>query len=79
MRYEYEISNNEQKLFSSFGFGDIADRVPVVTLYRLCVEKAFIENMKGDNVDILRRCAKAMRDTSMYRMTPEWEALFDLS
>lgn len=76
-----EYSDKELKLFDYFGFRDLAEKctsLSVVPLYRMCLEKAFIEDMKGPEVEALRRAAKALiMDASPYRRTQEFEALLE--
>lgn len=70
-----EISAKERDLFVFFGFSDLVDVVEPVVLYHLCVEKAFVDDIQGPYVDSLRRCYRALLTCSVYRMTPEWDAM----
>jgi hypothetical protein len=64
----------EIKLFTAFGYENFSnfDEVP---LYRICVEKAFTENLQGPHVEALRRAYKAIMHCHPYRHTPEFEEL----
>ena len=46
-----------------------------MTTYKMCVEKAFIENMSGPHVEALRRAYRALILCEAYRHTSEFEAL----
>jgi hypothetical protein len=78
-----EYSDKEMKLFSYFGFGCLADRgddscITAPVIYRMCVEKAFLNNMQGEAVESLRRCFSALVGSKVFRMTPEWDEMIDL-
>jgi len=75
-------SDKERKLLNWF---DIPDAVidcsscAAPTLYRMAVENAFIFAYPEDcKTKSLRRCALAMLNCSVYRLTPEWEAMINL-
>ena len=75
-------SDKERKLLNWF---DIPDAVidcsscAAPTLYRMAVENAYLDQYTyGCETESLRRCAKALRDCSVYRLTPEWDAMIDL-
>jgi len=73
MRSEY--SEKELAMFEWFGYADLTNNLTPVVLYRLCVEKAFTNDLRGPYVNSLRRCAIALRDCTCYRMTPEWDKM----
>lgn len=73
-----DYSEAELKLFDFFGYREVAEKAQSISasgLYQMCVEKAFRENMKGPEVEALRRAANAFAKCKPYRMTPEFEAL----
>lgn len=76
-----EISTNgytkaEIRLISMFGYGDLVSRIECPPgLYRMCVEKAFVEKMEGPHVEALRRAYLALMRCSPYRQTEEFEKL----
>lgn len=72
-----EYSQEELRLFEHFGYLDLATSMMAPALYRICVEKAFLDNIQGPAVDALRRGAKAINDCTPYRMTREFNALVD--
>jgi len=74
-----DYSEKEIKLFTFFGYGDILDHLIAPVIYRMCVEKAFIDNMIGPEVDSLRRCVKSLYNCKVYRMTPEWDSMIEFS
>jgi hypothetical protein len=70
-----EFSDKERDLFVFFGLSNLIDYIEPVTLYQMCVEKAFLDDIQGPYVDSLRRCYKALRNCSVYRMTQEWDEM----
>lgn len=74
-----ELSNKEIQMFKMLGLERLLSKLDdPVTLYRLAVENTFCNNLQGPAVDSLRRCYTAIRKCSVYRCTPEWEALIKL-
>lgn len=75
-----QYSDKELKMIEFFGYGNIAQEqgVTAIVLYRMMVEKAFAENLHGPAVESLRRCFNAFEQHTLYRMTPEWDAMIDL-
>lgn len=75
-----EFSENEAKLIAMFGYADLIESgsLSPLMLYRMCMEKAFVDGMQGPHVDALRRVMKAVRDCEPLRHTPEFEALTEL-
>ncbi len=77
-----EYSEKELALIKFFGFDNLIDitcPVAAITLYRMMVEKAFVENLQGLEVESLRRCFKAINESSIFRMTSEWDDMIALS
>ena len=67
---------NEVRLIREFGYGDLVEHIDVPhSLYRMCVEKAFCENMQGPHVEALRRVYNVLVACKMYRHTEEFEEL----
>ena len=73
-----KYSDKEIDLIKHFGFEEIADRVDPITLYRIMVERAFLENSQGDGADSLRRCFNALRNGNPLRKTKEWDDMISL-
>jgi hypothetical protein len=76
-----EYSDKEIKLMTYFGYGEFAKDAfaAAPTIYKMMVEKAFINNMQGLEIESLRRCYKCIQDCSIYRMTPEWDNMISFS
>lgn len=69
-------SETERKLLEAFKYDNLIDHVCVPhSLYRMCVEKVFVENMTGPAVEALRRVYAAIQSCKPYRLTPEFEEL----
>lgn len=71
-------SIKELRLIEKFGYYKLAyedNGIPPPAIYKMMMEKAFMEDMQGDHVESLRRCVRAMWLHNMYRSTPEFEAL----
>ncbi len=74
-----QYSDNEKRLFKHFGYEYLLTTTLCASdIYRLCVEEAFIKDMKGPEVEALRRGYKALNNCNPYRMTPEFEMLIQL-
>lgn len=77
----YDYSEKELKLFEFFGVSHLlkssVSLAPVV--YRAMVEKAFMDDIKGPEVESLRRCYNALMKCTVYRMTKDWDALIEFS
>lgn len=72
MKIKY--SEKEIKLFNSLGYNDLLAHIEPYVLYRMAVEKVFLDNLSGPNIEALRRAAKSMLvDGKPYRFTPEFE------
>jgi hypothetical protein len=72
-----DYSEKEKQLIKAFGYENLLT-VVAPTLYRMMVEKAFINDMKGPHVESLRRCAKALQECKIYRLTKEWDDMIQL-
>lgn len=73
-----KYSPGEIKLFTMFGCADLVQHIDCpMTLYRICVEKAFLDNMQGSHVEALRRVYLALRTGAPFRMTDEFEQLVE--
>jgi hypothetical protein len=76
---EYDYSDKEKALFSVFGYSDVLRLcISAPIIYRMCVEKAFIDNMQGKTVESLRRCYKALQSMSVIRLTEQWDEMIKL-
>lgn len=51
--------------------------IPPQVLDMVAME-CFLENKRGSAVDSLRRCVNALKNSKMYRGTPEYDALITL-
>lgn len=61
-----------------FGCADLTNHIDApIVLYRMCVEKAFMDNMTGPHVEALRRAYKALNSCKVYRRTEEFESLIE--
>lgn len=74
-----EFSDNEIKLFSHFGFGDLV-RVEGINLnppalYRMAVEKAFLDSeaYKPNYIAALKQSFKNFNYRKVYRQTKQFE------
>lgn len=71
-----EYSKAEIRLITTLGCNYLikCNLMPPV-LYRMLIEKAFLENLSGPAVEALRRGAKALFSCAPYRLTPEFDQL----
>ena len=72
-------TKNELKLISSFNLSYAIGYVDIISIYRMCVEIAFIENMSGPNVEALRRMYKAFTIGDVLRHTPKFDKLIEFN
>lgn len=72
-------SDKEREMFKRFELGYLLDHLEPPALYRAAIEHAFLNEMTGAPVDSLRRCARALFNSSPYRMTPEFDSLITLT
>ena len=72
-----EYSDKEISMFKYFGVDNlIGDKyIGAISIYKVCVEKAFCEDLKGPYVDSLRRCMNALNSFQCNRMTSEFDKL----
>lgn len=54
------------------------DSITPPTVFRILAEDCFVRDLKGPAVESLRRCMKAIWESKIHRMTPEWDALIQL-
>lgn len=75
-----DYSEKEIEMFISLGLGDkikfFAENP--VQMYNLAVERCFVNNLTGVNVESLRRCVIALNKCKVYRGTQEWDDLIEL-
>lgn len=73
-----KYSEKEIKLFNSLGYNDLVAYMEPCVLYRVAVEKAFLDNLSGPNIEALRRAGKVLLNTGKpFRLTPEFESLLE--
>lgn len=70
-------SDKEVGLIKSFGFDYLLNQEPSITYSALAMH-CFRENLRGDNVDSLRRCFLAFEKGTPYRKTEEFDNLICL-
>jgi hypothetical protein len=76
-----EYSDQEIRMFRDLGWsylfeGKYVDHpIAVWAMYKMAVEKAFINNNQGPEVEALRKGMKAITECKPYRNTPEFEEL----
>lgn len=76
------MSEKEAKMFEILGFGYLLDKeidIEALSLYRMATEQCFLENTQGPAVESLRKSYKAYLTCKVYRMTPEFDALIELT
>lgn len=73
------ISKNEKKLFDSLGVGHLCGKVDTIKLYYMAMEKVFVADMSGEDVDALRRAIHAINICSPHRGTDEFENLINFN
>ena len=71
------VSPGEKKLFDSIGVGHLYHKIDAIKLYYVAMEKAFVCNMKGADIEALRRAINAISICSPYRGTDEFERLIE--
>lgn len=75
-------SEKEVKLFTFFNMEQFLrgwSGVYPPQLYSMAALKAFEKNLKGPEVESLRRCIKALTEASVYRETKEWDDMIEFS
>jgi len=77
--FENDYSEKEKLLFKYFSLDHLMVQLNPITLYRMAGERAFLDKMEGPEVDSLRRCIIASNNCSVYRVSPEWDAMIELS
>ena len=71
-----DYTPGEKRLIDAFGYGHLCTLIDSPPpLYRMCVEKAFIDKMEGTHVEALRRVYRAIMLCTTYRHTDEFEKL----
>ena len=80
MNYLEEYSQKELKLIEHYGFLEIIKKVELnpPSLYRMMMEKAFVDNDQDIYHEALRKCMEAFMDCKIYRLTKEWDDLITL-
>ena len=76
---KFLLSAQEEKMFINLGFVDILNLkvsgYSVTALYKGATEKCFVEKMEGPYVESLRRCLKALQESTPVRHSDEFDAL----
>lgn len=73
------FSDKEKEMFLSLDLANLMHFDPAI-VYRMAVEKAFLNNLKGKHIESLRRTAKVfLTGSKPYRMTSEFDSLISLS
>ena len=71
-----DYTQGEKRLIEAFDYGHLYTLInSPPTLYRMCVEKAFINKIEGPHVEALRRVYRAITLCTTYRHTTEFEKL----
>jgi hypothetical protein len=70
-----KYSKAEMEMFAHYGMAEIAEYIQPALFYPMLACKAFTMNDTTDWAHGLRRCIKAMENGTVYRGTPEWDAL----
>lgn len=73
-------SEKEANLMVRLGYANLLDVIDdghfnMIDLIRIAVKDCFEADVRGRDVDSLRRISKAINDVRCYRGTPEYEAL----
>lgn len=80
-RLHAEYSDQEIRMFKDLGWGYLFEGsfvdnpIQVWGMYKMAVEKAFINKTEGPAVEALRKGIKAMTECKPYRRSPEFEEL----
>ena len=74
-----EYSEKEHRLFEYFGLDELSSRISPAAIYRICVEKCFIDNTINEYSESLRRCIIAWNASKIHRLTPEWDSMIYIS
>ena len=79
-RYDinYQYSAKEMEMIKWFGFEKLVESLYPWSLYKMMVEKAFIDNDQSWWAHGLRRCIKALNQGNIYRSSKEWDDLIYL-
>jgi len=76
------FSPNEQKLIDFVGISktclDIKCYINPISIWEMMVKKAFALNMKGPEVEAIRRGFIALESGNVFRMSPEFEAIIEI-
>ncbi len=70
------FSAAEEYMFNSLDLGHLLNqRRTALSIYRNAVEELFISGVRGPAVDAMRAAAKAIRDSTHYRLTTKFDKL----
>ncbi len=73
------MKSKEDLLIEYFGMGHLIRVLPRITILELIGKDCFIRDRQGVEVDSVRRCLKAVRDSTHWRRTEEYENLIEFS
>lgn len=71
------FSESEKKLISHFGFISLINDVPVEVMYRIMIEKSFINNDQSEFACALRASYIAYSHRTVTRCTPEYDHIIE--
>jgi hypothetical protein len=78
----FDYSEAEQTLIKTISehWFDVIHKTDInpPNLYRIMAEEAFVDNRRGPAIEALRRVCKALRDSKIYRCTPEFDKLCEI-
>ena len=74
------LSDAERHLIEAAGFGYLIDAVErgslmAPMLWNVIAMRVFVDDVRDSRADAVRRVVRALESTSVYRMTPEFDAL----
>ena len=76
--FNFEYSEKELKLIKIMGFEDICHRIEPNSLYNLMATKCFLDNICDNSSKSIRNCLKALINSNIRRMTPEFDNLIEI-
>jgi hypothetical protein len=80
IKIKYNYTEKEIELFNSINpyYIKICAEIPPPRLYEILTVEAFCKNLQGNNINSLRKCMSALKDSTVYRNTKEWDNLIQL-
>lgn len=79
----HDYSDKEIALFKALGMNmgidlELLKIMYPSQVYKAAIETAFLENLQTPAAESLRRCVNASNGSTVFRLTPEWDALISL-